>query len=974
MAELPYEFPPPWPPNPDLYDEVNWGPYPSEEDYEIAYSAWKLPYDTLKPQKPNRQSDATQVPLADWKKSMEALVGYIHHRLRHEPLKAEAPDPNAQNGPDGWKWDTFLPDVGSTTSRQASDITSIGGRDLGKMTKKDMEEELQKRNVGYPPKSLKADLKELLIQDELKVDAAGPPKRLRDVFPRSKLERWGLNLPEKSLLPFDEKRNYTAFELYTMAIYLSPYNPTYWTARAYLFLQQGHDDLALGDAYRALYLIDVEVNVFKRAKRPGLHPRIIDAIEQHVAIVSRQSKGVKVLMTRDQGVPYFLLSVRKVCHHIMALSLRRLRAWDDAIALDKHLLSRSNLPVYDRDIIKNRVKEIEMIKWSIVHKSEEGEEDDEHPGEAPAERPSQWVWRAGVIVPQPYPQAREDVDRTDKNFIGVLNQHYIQGWPGDDPANPTLWVEAEENEKRLKVVANRSIKKGEILYAEEPNIRGQRRDVSNKAWLINPCSLACENCKQMLSVEEVNHARQIFETTSASGESAEDNGKKVDDLKDECHCLFQDTLVPFCLGAADRDRGTIYNAMMSAASAAGSGSESAGSKGDADDSAQPSGTGTKRPAPGDEDPGEPAPKRANRGARTTRTTGQSQDTEKTGGDAKADPGKAETADQGLSCLQVARANYHYRACNKKWRWLHSAMMKIRAKRGDLLADTFNEKHGTYLSLLLREVFEMTLMKRETAEERDGRILAFEIDDLYPIEDTAIPVGKRSGFPFTWAANIVVPFDILECLGVNIFRQLDFDTWVIQTVLRKLINGAVRWSPTGVHIADRSQGKRNFEILDTKGPVHPWAEIMRDLYVHTAFTLIKRDNDEKAQNALWTWVREDQDNAVKEHRPLNRIIVVAQKDIASGEEIVINRATLEHPAEEVPETPDSEKEDTDASAQEVQEGQEGQEGQEVQEVQEAEQVEQVEQVEKPVDDGEAMQDPEDVSTDEDIANVPITIRK
>ena len=782
---------------------------------------------------------------------MEILVGYIHHRLRHNPFKAQDPDPNAQNGPNGWKWDEFLLNERSKTPKQSSDITSIGGHDLATMRKADMEKELQKRNIQYLSKSLKADLKGLLIKDELdKVNTSRPPKKLKDLFQRSNLERWGLNLPDKYLLPYDNERKYTAFELYTLAIYLSPYNPSYWTARAYLFHQQGHDDLALGDAYRALYLVDIVVDVHRRAKRPGLYPRIVDAAEQHIAIESRTNPSVKKLMIRDQGVPYFLLSVRKVCHHIIALSLRRLGAWRDATNMDVHILMRIRMPIYDRKAFRSRWKEGERNCFELRQQSQSHQ------------RPQQWSERAGAIVPKPYPQARDDVDRTDKNFIQVLNQHYIQGWPGDDPVTATLRVEADADEKRLKVVANRSIRKGDILYAEEPNIRGQRRKLANPNKAQGLCDLDklqpcrnpkgkprqyfCENCKRMLSGEEVDSARAKFSKTFKSRIAAEDGGKMVDDLKDGCYCLFQDPLLPFCLEA----------------------------------------TGKKRTAPEaeehDED-GLPAQKKQKTGAETLRTTRQSKKTVNTeaGDDNKDDPGeavKARTAGKGLSCLELARVNYHYRACGVKWRWLHEAMQTIRVNRGKLKETVHNHEHGTALSLLLREVFDMTLMKRETAEEPDPRILAFEIDALYPIEHTAKQSSEDGVFPFSWAGNIVVPFDILECLGVDIFRELDFDTWVIQTVLRKLMNSALAWQKAG----------------ETK----PWqiAKAMKDLYVHTAFTFFKRDDEEKAQNAVWMWDRDgsdgNQDNTARQYRPLNRIIVAATKDIDSGEEIVVNQKPLD----------------------------------------------------------------------------------
>jgi hypothetical protein len=44
--------------------------------------------------------------------------------------------------------------------------------------------------------------------------------------------------------------------------------------------------------------------------------------------------------------------------------------------------------------------------------------------------------------------------------------------------------------------------------------------------------------------------------------------------------------------------------------------------------------------------------------------------------------------------------------------------------------------------------------------------------------------------------IQIPFDILFNLGVDIFSDLSFDTWVIQTVLRKLLGVAPAWDHPG----------------------------------------------------------------------------------------------------------------------------------------------------------------------------------
>ena len=134
-----------------------------------------------------------------------------------------------------------------------------------------------------------------------------------------------------------------------------------------------------------------------------------------------------------------------------------------------------------------------------------------------------------------------------------------------------------------------------------------------------------------------------------------------------------------------------------------------------------------------------------------------------------------------SCLDIGRALYHNRVCGKDWTWLHDAMRPIFTKDFKFMTHT-NEQHGTILSLLLREVFDITLKRREV--QGKPNLFAHEIDELIPL--MGVEEMDDQQFPFSFAANVRVPFDILSCLGVDIFRDMTFDTWVIQLVLRKLL--------------------------------------------------------------------------------------------------------------------------------------------------------------------------------------------
>ncbi len=55
-----------WAQAPKLYDEVEWGPYPSSQDYLTAYNAWKRPYDTLRPDLPLERPEEGSGAETDW--------------------------------------------------------------------------------------------------------------------------------------------------------------------------------------------------------------------------------------------------------------------------------------------------------------------------------------------------------------------------------------------------------------------------------------------------------------------------------------------------------------------------------------------------------------------------------------------------------------------------------------------------------------------------------------------------------------------------------------------------------------------------------------------------------------------------------------------------------------------------------------------------------------------------------------------
>ncbi|KAL5361609.1 hypothetical protein BJX96DRAFT_185371 [Aspergillus floccosus] len=140
-----------------------------------------------------------------------------------------------------------------------------------------------------------------------------------------------------------------------------------------------------------------------------------------------------------------------------------------------------------------------------------------------------------------------------------------------------------------------------------------------------------------------------------------------------------------------------------------------------------------------------------------------------------------------TCVEVARDCYHYKACGKDWQWLHDAMRPQVLETDDKPhLHHSNEDHGTFLSLVLREILDTTLLRR--ARTGDPTLMPHELDEMIMLESHSD--WDSQYFPFTLAANIQVPFDILMYMGVDIFSDLAFDVWTIQTVLKKLYASVV----------------------------------------------------------------------------------------------------------------------------------------------------------------------------------------
>lgn len=194
----------------------------------------------------------------------------------------------------------------------------------------------------------------------------------------------------------------------------------------------------------------------------------------------------------------------------------------------------------------------------------------------------------------------------------------------------------------------------------------------------------------------------------------------------------------------------------------------------------------------------------------------------------------------------------------------------------------NEVHGTLLSLLLRSVTEITLLRREDYDEPG--LAPYEIDELLVLNGNSKPRGS-SWFPFTMSANIIVPFDIFTFLGVNIFRDFSFDTWATQVILRNLLINAVPWDMKRRGEVPALLKSDKEKLLDSPAQqvrklmngysLNEWDPSFLNLYLFPGLSLFNHTCAGK-HNAEWAY-----DNQI-----LNRVIVWAKKNIGVGEEIRI----------------------------------------------------------------------------------------
>ncbi|KAJ5825985.1 hypothetical protein N7474_003123 [Penicillium riverlandense] len=805
--------PPDYPPRPDLYGKVAFGPYISADDARLACRAWFKQDRCLGKAWKCHKNRGFPIQLPDIipqdhdPRVINGLATNVYEHLMSDPLfpvtRWEEDNPVDQT----LRLSELFKEI-----RDKVAIRDENVRNSKYWTNPVLNAELRKRGlpVAKPMKeklSAKDARKEnqnCLINDEL--------ARCYSFQSQSDLSHWGIDRPEKYKVNPATDTDLTPLDMYTFAIHLSPYNPTYWLSRAYCHYQQKFFDLAIGDAYRAQLLCEVVMDDLARNRQLGLYSRIWHAVEQHFIAIAQYGFDWKPdIMTymRKNGITNFIPTVQKAAIHITSLSLASLNCWDDVDA--QHRLFRSTFSSSESDRDQRVVEE----RRRLIKPSAEAWQN---------EKAKQNIFlferRYGSVKgTRKYPY-EEEIDRVDSKFLDMLTRCFFEA-PPRTPKPPTWNCEVKQvpGNQGIGVFATEIINPGEIIFCEEPTIRGHlhTREINgDKTQSFIESGPGCETCLKTVDepIKAQYQTRNILDGTHEF----------------YCNCIVG------------------------------------------------------RPTRGD-----------GKGSLWWCT-----------GEYPADRPPREKA-----CLEIARELFHFGSCGEDWLWLHDAMrpmVKVHkepktvepppgSKEPVTVKDEdvddilqVNEIHGTILSLLLKNVFEITLHRRQ--QGTDPHLLPHEIDELLVLDGWSEnnDYWTGSNFPFNFAANIQVPFDILSKLGVDIFRDFSFDTWVIQIVLRKLLTNVVPWDgqwrgrTESIRPVDQDKPLKEFSeqqaMKQTQKSFTRWDPSFSNLYLFPGFSMfnhccgIKQVGDPAKYNADWAY-----DNVVP-----NRVVVWAQKPIKPGEEI------------------------------------------------------------------------------------------
>lgn len=740
-------------PEPNTFDEVKLGEFVSEKDAQIAQKIWSLPDRALRSSWKRLESRPYSPPESHELDGF--LVRNVYAHLLADPLLPTSLE------------DEYKRKEAASLKEEKWDIDRI----IFSSESEIIPERVESNSSIWPLNGIKKRLGGGWLSSRSSTD---PASTIEDeigknlgVMPLSDLSVWGIQRSCTYTIQPTRGKKLSTLDMYTLAIHLSPYNPTYWISRAYCHYQQAYFDLALGDAYRAESLCEVLVNAKERNRQKGLYQRVWHAIEQHITTQPRRkgkfSLNEKVEYIRKFDISHFVPSIKKTVYFIKCLSLAGLGSFAD---LNTHVEFGTQLYLNPEE------KHIHSLMSKLIEPAKDLHEKHKSSGS--------FFWhefrQGSVCTNRVYPYQSTDANRFNSRFLNHLNSSIFGAQSRKKGFSNPCEAREASREEGLGVYATTDIGIEQLIHSEEPTIRGHlppyrmRKDVTS---IEDP--FQCDNCRETLQ----------FRSDKSTPEA------------NVCRCA----------GAIQKNcRRDILLFCPSAA-------------------------------------------------------------------------KSETETQ--DCNEIAKKVYHFGSCGKDWTWLYDHMRPKSARwytNEHLYQST--DANGNYLSLLLRNIFEITLHRRKF----NPNLCAHEIDELLVLEGND-GAWMNSRFPFSMQGNIRLPFKILSQLGVDIYRDLSFDTWVTQIILRKLLTNAVPWDqdrrgsvPDILHqdiSKDLETPSEQDVRIKQKGSFKDWDSPFPNLYLFPGLSLFNHAC-RGAHNAEWGY-----DTEVP-----NRVVVWPVKNIKNGEEICL----------------------------------------------------------------------------------------
>lgn len=842
-----------FPPGPE-HIQQDWGPLPTKREYRKAHALWS---------RPNNMLDAPDdAPYSDARtEATEFLTRNVYAHLEARgfdlPPTEDEWEPQAQfrfeaGDPALWTYEELGCTAPNRRNVPVDEMLISGKRNRYHLwTVELLRNELKARELLNRAKKEKW-LKQRMI-DELFAYEQGRPDQdgvEGELCLRQSLGRWGIERGAQDITACqDQNGRLSPLHLYTWALHLSPYNPTYWISRAYLFYQQGYFDLAIGDTFRALYLVETLTDKTKRSITPGLYIRVWDAIEQHILANREADAGwdsnlVFVELKKPDGLIGFVPHLERTSYHILSLSLIGLQAWSDWANVERSAIAKMKRtreyigPFHQR---WRNLRDLAFLRYDArVHENERWKHES----------------TAGAVCGRLFPQSAGDVRRTTEVFCARLNAECLALQPKRENGVRNVEVR-EKKDGELGVFSLRAFQPGEIIYTEIPSARGILKQLSLFDSSRAKGSPPCENCKRpiLMDATYLEDGRRLNKQQLRRAAGQGHNSI--------CDCVTMEPDILWC-GNLHIDKAAQENETAPSTSA-------------------PNAPETRAPVDKNVKSSKIHNTRgASKGARALRGTKRkrSQKSPSPSPSSSATPNRE--IDFTKTCLERARQQYHFHSCGANWSWLHRGMQQKALtiyiddnERENLQEKDDFEEHGTVLSLLLREIFDATLLKHTNAA--DNHILPHEIDAMLPLCGAEDMPGRY--FPFGYSANIVVPFNILLNLGVDIFKKFEFDTWIIQTVLRKLLMNCVPWDQ------ELRGGQRMQPPTKPSKPGIESPPTFENLYLHTSFAMFNHACTLSA-NAEWCWGEWSADQGYNSQETPTRITVKTRQTIAPDEEIRI----------------------------------------------------------------------------------------